>query len=736
MNCTEDGSERKNKSPGLRDVARGHGTSFFTAGLTIVAASWFEIAATNFIFPQLRFVDFWLLIDSGVPAFVAGCVIYFGLLLVNEALRVFKRFEPAANVSGCLNRIRLLAVGDAEPAGIRATAFALVSVGILVPLVREIATSIPTIARLAFSFVNALSFAMAIVTVFAVFRIYAWRTRTQVPWHFVVVCAFIAFFFVYFDVQRFAALRAIGPATLVGTTLILIVNWYVRPRLSIPELLAICVSGGVVFGGIALSFDSEKRPSATWWKAYNAFGFGVWSLVDLSHDIDADGHGSLWGGADCRPLNSSVYPGAMETIGDGIDNNCGGGDLPNYEAPQFTGEINYRQTNPPTNVVMITVDTLRADVFETVLARFDLGIFEKFAAKSLYFASAYTPAPHTKEAMPALMGGVYPISWQQLGVQYGIEPTLAEILGELGYRREAVLGLPYFDGLTLRGFERVDNELGPVIRADSKAVVDSEIERKASERLESLSGEPFFLWVHFFDPHAFYATTPDEPELAQASEIERYVNEVRRTLRTVEAFLVELETRGLYEDSIIVFASDHGEGIFEHRVSTHAMSGYDSVIRVPLAIKAPGLEPRTVHANASLVDVLPTVLDLAGIEGQYVSDGISWVEGDVPEDRPVFFESSYKVAENALLRGVVQGHWKLIWDLRRNTYHLYDLNEDPNEFNNLIAGRPEIRDELMGTMHRHFDEHFNDEYLRAKTKVWDYRVPIEPDVYLGGQGGP
>jgi arylsulfatase A-like enzyme/tetratricopeptide (TPR) repeat protein len=343
------------------------------------------------------------------------------------------------------------------------------------------------------------------------------------------------------------------------------------------------------------------------------------------------------------------------------------------------------------NVLLVTIDTLRADRAVAGL----MPNLAALAARGSAFTNARTMAPLTLPAHASLMTGLLP---PRAGVRLnGVHrlaattPTLASILRGVGYRSAAIVGAFVLDkrfGLG-EGFETYDDEIA---RRD-EAAGSLEAERPANvvaDRAVSwlaarpAGAEPFFLWVHFYDPHAPY--TPPEQWRTRAGGV-AYDGEVAFADAQLGRVLEALHATGVTDRTLIVVAGDHGESLGDHGEATHGLLLYEAALRVPLVIAGPRV-PAAIRGDAvSLVDVMPSVLDRVGLETPSNLDGRSVFQ--VPAagaTRDMYAETQYpELAGCSALRMCLDGRWKFIGGPADR--ELYDLESDPAEQRNLAASR-------------------------------------------------
>ena len=368
--------------------------------------------------------------------------------------------------------------------------------------------------------------------------------------------------------------------------------------------------------------------------------------------------------------------------------------------------------HPPArhSVLLVTLDTTRAD---------HLGAYgyphartphlDQLAAQGIRYQRAYTPAPLTLPAHASLLTGLYPFEHGvrdngRFRLSEGIE-TLAEILQREGYHTAAFVGAFVLDarfGLA-QGFDHYDDSTAP----ESARGAFGFDERKAPATtdaaiawLEEASGTPFFLWVHYFDPHAAYDPHEGDPELAGLLP---YDAEIGFMDREIGRLLEHLRATGRDRKTLVVVAADHGEGLWEHGEISHGVFVYESTLRAALLLKLPdGAHAGTrVAEPVSLVDVFPTVLARLGIAHGKVS-GEPLPSGEESQAaapralRPLYFENHAAAYAFGLhpLRGVVRGDHKWIDAPQPERF---DLAADPHEVSNLHSPGDPLSVELATT---------------------------------------
>lgn len=342
------------------------------------------------------------------------------------------------------------------------------------------------------------------------------------------------------------------------------------------------------------------------------------------------------------------------------------------------------------NVLLITIDTLRADR----LRRGFTPSIDALAATGLRFDTARAAVPLTLPSHVTILTGTLPTvhGVRDNGNRYTPgPPTLARLLHDAGYHTGAFVGayvLNHAFGLNA-GFDtyndRVhrDPALGAQLEAERKG---GEVADAALEWLYSAPA-PFFLWVHFYDPHAPYDPPAEFRARAGGSA---YDGEVAYADAQVGRLIAALHDRGLAPSTIVALAGDHGEGLGEHGEQSHGMLAYDSTLRVPLIVAAPGvISPAVVTENVSLADLAGTLLSIAHVPLPAGMGGWS-LRSRQPPDRDVYAETRYpRAAGWHPLAALAYDRWKLILSSERE---LYDVTVDPGETRNLAAEKPALVD--------------------------------------------
>jgi choline-sulfatase len=379
----------------------------------------------------------------------------------------------------------------------------------------------------------------------------------------------------------------------------------------------------------------------------------------------------------------------------------------------------------PLNVLLITVDTFRADRIGS-----NTPALSALSREATRFDFADSPVPLTLPAHASLMSGLLPLHHglrnNGIGVFPAARQTLATIFAKGGYRTGAFVGSFILDhrfGLD-RGFERYDDEIVRNV-TDSSGTFDAErrgaeVVDRALAWLRQNDGRPFFAWVHLYDAHAPYAPPPPYPQTYDG-EVAYVDAQVARLLAVVD--------RG---NTIIAVAGDHGEALGEHGELTHGLLLYEPTLHVPIIIAAPSLTPRAIHTAVSTVDLAPTIASLAGVAFGSPVDGrdLDVRNGHEPPPAPMYAETQYPATFGwSDLASMRMASTKLI---SAPTPELYDLQHDPGETVNILTDqRRSYRDlvtrldQLRATAVASFPSTVDAE-TRAKLASLGYVAPTQP----------
>jgi len=326
------------------------------------------------------------------------------------------------------------------------------------------------------------------------------------------------------------------------------------------------------------------------------------------------------------------------------------------------------------NILLITIDTLRADHLSCYgyPLRTSPNI-DKLAGEGVRFQNAYSPIPLTGPAHIALMTSLFPQQHGATinGMHMSARPrpvTLAQILHRLGYRTAAfVSAWPVKKGITGlgRGFNVYNQNFTYHYKLVNSARDGKDVTDAALRWLKKRgSGKhPFFLWVHYFDPHEPYDLRPEFADLPRtpgssairhtsdriltvedAQRVTAYDSEVAYSDHYVGQVLRQLNAMGIRERTLIVLAADHGESLGENGYWGHGDKLFQGIVHIPLVLSRPGTIPQglVVKEDVGLLDIMPSILDYVGIPARLPIEGKSFkplVEAASPSPprNPVYF---------------------------------------------------------------------------------------------------
>jgi arylsulfatase A-like enzyme/Flp pilus assembly protein TadD len=368
------------------------------------------------------------------------------------------------------------------------------------------------------------------------------------------------------------------------------------------------------------------------------------------------------------------------------------------------------------SVVLVVIDTLRADHVGVLGAgEGRTPVLDALAEGGVVFERCYSQYPLTLPSIATLLASQWP-HVHRVRENYDERlsddaTTLAEVFAAAGYRTGAfVSALPVREETgCAQGFDRYDDDFSERFVFHSERLKPLEEKWTGSERRGDLTiaralewledtTEPYFLFVHLFDPHSPY----DAPEPFASSHPTPYAAEVAYADALVGRLLEAMSDRGT-PAPVVAVVSDHGEGLGEHGEWAHGIFLYDATLHVPWILSAPDtLAARRVTSDVRLVDVAPTLLDLAGLESPPVWAGRSCLPlalGEAEPPRPVYAENYFTRSEYGWseLEAFMSPAWKWI---RAPRPELYDRRDDPGELRDLALEEPEVARDLDDRLSR------------------------------------
>lgn len=365
------------------------------------------------------------------------------------------------------------------------------------------------------------------------------------------------------------------------------------------------------------------------------------------------------------------------------------------------------------NVLLVTLDTTRADRIgcygndEIVTATLD-----GLASRGVLFSRAIAVTPTTLPTHSTVLTGLYPLHHgARVNGLYRLDDTnetLAEILSAAGYHTGAVISAFVLDRQfgTEQGFVDYHDDLSDCDAAHAYGYVERPADRTTDIAIEWLRDaatrdEPFFYWLHYFDPHALYEPpSPYDEEYAHNP----YDGEIAFMDAEFGRVIATLEELGIDDNTLVVVVGDHGESLGQHNELTHAFLLYESTLHVPLIMACGERLGGGAHIAERVcqTDIMPTVLSLIGVECPETVDGVDLVAG-LPTDRPVFVETLHGLMTFgwAALLGVYDGSDKYI---HGPTPELYDVSADRGEQDDLLVEQPGRAEKMRALLVQHFGD--------------------------------
>lgn len=350
------------------------------------------------------------------------------------------------------------------------------------------------------------------------------------------------------------------------------------------------------------------------------------------------------------------------------------------------------------NLLLITVDTLRADLGFAGYPKPVSPRLDELASRAVVFERAYSLASYTGKSIGPFLCGKYPSETSRGFSHFNRYPKsdimVAERLKEAGVKTLGFQAHWYFapgSGLS-RGFDVWDMsaQSGFEVEADTSVtghkLTDAVLRELAKPEITS---SRFFAWAHYLDPHAEYVRHKDAPDFGNGMRA-AYDAEVWFTDQQIGRILDFVRQQPWGERTAIIVTSDHGEAFGEHGMIRHGFELWEPLVRVPLLVYVPGIAPKRIQARRSVIDVAPTILDLFHTEppgegaaptdflsGESLLEDLLLAPNEEPERRDVFIDMPEGPA-NGERRAFIHDDLKL-YISNGGYYQLFDLANDPEE---------------------------------------------------------
>jgi arylsulfatase A-like enzyme len=488
--------------------------------------------------------------------------------------------------------------------------------------------------------------------------------------------------------------------------LLLVLSGYASDWL-LRRLTPIWLAAGVLLPlslmGYAGKVGMNSRAVSVAIERSSPFGKIVLGPLRRLTDHDGDGFSGSFGGGDCNDRNAAINPSADDVPGNGIDEDCSGADatmMPAANAPPQSNSADWRNRVPKNlNLVLLTIDTVRADVM--LDARHVAPNLERLAQRSVVYTHAYAPASYTGKSVGPFMIGKNSSETQRDYSHFNAfrkERFIQQRLQGAGIGTISVQGYWYFC-LPPYGFERGFDVLN-CTASPGQGYVEGDRSTNADKQADQLIAQlskpavvskQFFLWSHFTDPHAEYVTHSGF-DFGNDSK-GKYLGEVAFVDHELGRIFDAISASSIADRTAIIVTSDHGEAFGEHGMVRHGFELWEPLIRVPLIVYVPQGKPRRVDVRRSIIDLVPTILDLMGAPAAS-GEGMDFVSGQsmarellepdeiAPELRHIFVDMSAG-PNNAERQAYISGNLKLIASNGR-PLGLYDLASDPGEGHDLL----------------------------------------------------
>jgi choline-sulfatase len=486
-----------------------------------------------------------------------------------------------------------------------------------------------------------------------------------------------------------------------------LIGWLWRDALSLIDLLgwADVAAGGLIlvggFLGLALRYEKPVYLGLPVLSATAVLSLGAWNWVSpieaneisiIQKDTFVLGHAMRRAASSLKSVKSVKSVKSL-AASDGV-RHCGSGQA-------IASDVGHVGSATP-DILFVTLDGIRFD-YTTAGGERDLTPhLNAWGKEGAVFTRAYTTAPSTRQSFRAIFTGLYPgVGGQpdsKPATKWGVtiprgQVTLASYLQEAGFATTALVSKPKAfprRGGGLRGFDAIDKSAAKFLkrqRYSASYVVNQIIGMWAEPHR---AGSPRFLWTHIMDAHGPYRRPPSVGPKNKISKQERYEWSIRYLDQEMDRLLRWARSPERKDNTWVILTSDHGEAWSEHKNRRHGSTSYEEEIHVPLMVWGPGVKTLVHRTPVSLIDLLPTLLDTAGLK---VPDGLcgesllGGLKNGTFENRPVLVATVPDKTRSYHHLAWIQGDQKLIVDGQLGLHSLYDLASDPDEKHDLAQAQ-------------------------------------------------
>ena len=371
----------------------------------------------------------------------------------------------------------------------------------------------------------------------------------------------------------------------------------------------------------------------------------------------------------------------------------------------------------PLNVLLLTVDSLRADMPWNGYDREIAPNLSKLAEQSVVYTNAYSVSSYTAKSVAAILSGRYPSTLYRNGFFFAAYSAANEFFPE-ALQAQGIPTLSWHGHLYFnrgKGLDQGFKEWHVVPGITFDAQTDNHItSHKMTELGIELLSKPentrpqFFAWAHYMDPHDQYIKHKESPDFGDKNR-DRYDSEVFYTDLWLGKLFEWAEKQAWWKDTAVIIHADHGEAFGEHGMYKHAFELWEVLTRVPLIIKAPGADPKRIDLPRSAIDLAPTIMELMGqrpLDGFVGQSLVPEVYGaEEPKPRDVIVTELAEDSNNPQRRAIRAGDYKLIafgepaWQ-----YRLHNLKADPEEKQDLAKTEPEKLEEMKRLYQQQVEE--------------------------------